>query len=215
MKNQLKLKICAFTLAEVLITLGIIGIIAALTIPALINSTQDAEFKNSWKENYSIISQASKLMAQDNGNSLKGLFTNDAAVANAYTNYLKIAQTCSPPNTLTCIKSMSSVGWATSFTSLTLNNGSAVLLTATSSWAGATNCTDNGRGNPLGKTYCIEFWLDVNGNKGPNINGKDLLGGVVLDDGSLIPYGAPGFTSTSMQCPTGSLCNSYLYLMNN
>ena len=31
----------AFTLAEVLITLGIIGIVAALTIPALITKYQD------------------------------------------------------------------------------------------------------------------------------------------------------------------------------
>lgn len=31
----------AFTLAEVLITLGIIGIVAAMTMPALINKTQD------------------------------------------------------------------------------------------------------------------------------------------------------------------------------
>ena len=35
----------AFTLAEVLITLGIIGIVAAITIPTLINNVQDAQYK--------------------------------------------------------------------------------------------------------------------------------------------------------------------------
>lgn len=33
----------AFTLAEVLITLGIIGVVAALTLPSLINRTKNRE----------------------------------------------------------------------------------------------------------------------------------------------------------------------------
>ena len=32
-----------FTLAEVLITLGIIGVVAAMTMPTLMNSTQGAQ----------------------------------------------------------------------------------------------------------------------------------------------------------------------------
>lgn len=48
----------AFTLAEVLITLGIIGIVAALTMPALINSYQKMVLKNQFKKVYSTISQA-------------------------------------------------------------------------------------------------------------------------------------------------------------
>ena len=35
----------AFTLAEVLITLGIIGVVAAMTMPTLMNSTQGAQYK--------------------------------------------------------------------------------------------------------------------------------------------------------------------------
>ena len=38
-----------FTLAEVLITLLIIGVVASLTIPAIINNTQEAENKTVWK----------------------------------------------------------------------------------------------------------------------------------------------------------------------
>ena len=48
----------AFTLAEVLITLGIIGIVAAMTIPTLINKKQKAEIETQLKENYSIIQQS-------------------------------------------------------------------------------------------------------------------------------------------------------------
>ena len=48
----------AFTLAEVLITLGIIGIVAAMTLPGIINDTRYAEIQTSLKKNYSITQQA-------------------------------------------------------------------------------------------------------------------------------------------------------------
>jgi prepilin-type N-terminal cleavage/methylation domain-containing protein len=47
-----------FTLAEVLITLGIIGIVAAMTIPTLMNQTGQAEFKSGFKKIISTLSQA-------------------------------------------------------------------------------------------------------------------------------------------------------------
>lgn len=47
-----------FTLAEVLITLGIIGVVAALTMPALIQKNQDKELLSGIKKTYSDISNA-------------------------------------------------------------------------------------------------------------------------------------------------------------
>ena len=47
----------AFTLVEVLITLGIIGVVAALTIPSLISNYQDKQFKTAYKKVYSEMSQ--------------------------------------------------------------------------------------------------------------------------------------------------------------
>lgn len=47
-----------FTLAETLITLGIIGIIASLVIPSLMNNIQDAQFKTAYKKAFSVASQA-------------------------------------------------------------------------------------------------------------------------------------------------------------
>ena len=47
-----------FTLAEVLITLGIIGVVAAMTMPTLMNSTQGAQYKAAYKKALSAISQA-------------------------------------------------------------------------------------------------------------------------------------------------------------
>lgn len=47
----------AFTLAEVLITLGIIGVVAALTLPNLIANYQKMVLKNQFKKTYSLLSQ--------------------------------------------------------------------------------------------------------------------------------------------------------------
>ncbi|MBS6602730.1 MAG: type II secretion system protein, partial [Brachyspira sp.] len=48
----------AFTLAEVLITLGIIGVVAAMTMPTLMNSTNGAQYKTAYKKALSVLSQA-------------------------------------------------------------------------------------------------------------------------------------------------------------
>lgn len=47
-----------FTLAEVLITLGIIGIVAAMTIPTLIANTNGAKFRSQFKKTLSTLNQA-------------------------------------------------------------------------------------------------------------------------------------------------------------
>ena len=46
-----------FTLAEVLITLVIVGVIAAMTIPTLMNNTQKQEFVSQLTKTYSTLSQ--------------------------------------------------------------------------------------------------------------------------------------------------------------
>lgn len=69
-KNQLHSNLkryIAFTLAEILITLGIIGVVAAMTIPTLINNSQKESAVNSIKAFYSNMSQAIKLSEIENG----------------------------------------------------------------------------------------------------------------------------------------------------
>ena len=48
----------AFTLAEVLITLGIIGVVAAMTMPSVITNYQKKQTAAQLKKAYSIVSQA-------------------------------------------------------------------------------------------------------------------------------------------------------------
>jgi prepilin-type N-terminal cleavage/methylation domain-containing protein len=57
----------AFTLAEVLITLGIIGVVAALTMPSLIANYKKRETVKRLKKAYSVLNQAMKLSEVENG----------------------------------------------------------------------------------------------------------------------------------------------------
>ena len=57
----------AFTLAEVLITLGVIGIVAAMTIPNLVQSYKKKVVETKLVKFYSTISNAIKLSEVDNG----------------------------------------------------------------------------------------------------------------------------------------------------
>ena len=59
---NMRTKRFGFTLAEVLITLGIIGVVAAMTIPTLISNTNSAKFKSQYKKTLSTLNQAA-LMA--------------------------------------------------------------------------------------------------------------------------------------------------------
>lgn len=56
----------SFTLAEVLITLGIIGVVAAMTLPSLIGNYKKIETVTMLKKAYSEISQALKMAEVDN-----------------------------------------------------------------------------------------------------------------------------------------------------
>lgn len=81
----------AFTLAEVLITLGIIGVVAAMTIPALIAKQQKHQTVTRLKEAYTTLFQAIKLSEIDNGSIENWDFgvTNDgAATLNWFNTYL-------------------------------------------------------------------------------------------------------------------------------
>ena len=56
-----------FSIAEVLITLGIIGIVAAMTIPVLISNTNGAKFRSQFKKTISTLNQAALLAKANYG----------------------------------------------------------------------------------------------------------------------------------------------------
>ena len=57
----------AFTLAEVLITLGVIGVVASITLPTLIKEYNKHAWVNALKQNYSLLNQGFRKMMADDG----------------------------------------------------------------------------------------------------------------------------------------------------
>lgn len=61
------MKKSAFTLAEVLITLGVIGVVAAMTMPALISNHNKSVVEARLSKAYNVFSNAIRLSEIDNG----------------------------------------------------------------------------------------------------------------------------------------------------
>lgn len=93
----------AFTLAEVLITLGIIGIVAAITIPILVSSYQEKVFVTQFQKVYSQLSQAYNMAAKDNGTADTWSSSQDAY--NYLKPYFNINEDC--PNVVGCFPQVS------------------------------------------------------------------------------------------------------------
>ena len=94
-------KKCAFTLAEVLITLGIIGIVAAMTMPTLLANYRKKQTVTQLKKAYSEIQQALKLSEAQNGELSGWSFDSTQASREKFANeyfmkYFKIIKKCMP-----------------------------------------------------------------------------------------------------------------------
>ena len=166
-----------FTLAEVLITLGIIGVVAAMTMPTLMNSTQGAQYKAAYKKALSAISQAVTLnVALDEWNfadadanhTLLSLFKARTNVVNDVTDYTKILDSKGKPYAISAVTASTGAGTApdlskTTNTTVFFNDG--IMFSFPTASTGCTRGPE-GTGDITG-TGCYGF-IDVNGAKGPN-----------------------------------------------
>lgn len=89
----------AFTIAEVLIVLGIIGIIAEMTIPTLMKNTQDAEFKAGFKKSFSEIAQA---LSRYNHEISDSFMMSDGYIDPQFWTYFKTEKICTDAITQGC-----------------------------------------------------------------------------------------------------------------
>ena len=180
-------KRCAFTLAEVLITLGIIGVVAAMTMPTLINSTQKQELVAQYKKTYSVLSQAYMMLLNDNGGSLEGVFTSSNSYIDVFSKYIKDVKTCRTNEevtrcyldsfkTLTGRVVNSDVG-----STLTTPDGAILLFYHINNSCIGTRELDK----PIG---CGRIRVDVNGTKKPNTVGYDIFDFYITQNG-IIPRG--------------------------
>ena len=154
----------AFTLAEVLITLGIIGVVAAMTMPSLMNSTQGAQYKAAYKKALSALSQAVTLnVALDDYNFADvtagtGNTKNDYTVWRMLNERMNVVKTSTAGFGYTITDGGDEIDTSSNYT-LFFNDGIAFNYDNN-----AANCTIDPTKT---KNECTGF-IDVNGEKAPN-----------------------------------------------
>ena len=185
----------AFTLAEVLITLTIIGIIAALTIPTLIQSYKKHEAEAKIKLSYSLLSNALKMAEAEYG-PIKETIPSSASefqstwVDNYILPYLKVSEIKTFPSHYAYYLNgggtgTSSTVWRThDRRNIVLQNGLVM----------AFNVDPN--------TSVMYILIDINGIKNPNKYGVDLFTLIIpKSTGKLTPltYNAGSFCTLTKE----------------
>lgn len=194
----------AFTLAEVLITLGIIGIVAAMTLPTLIQKQNDAAIIASLKKNYSILSQAlvkSQLKLgffetwdiDTSGSNPEegGTPTNMKNVYNSIKPELKVLKECEDKagcwhkgvtkDLRGSNSGRDSIGIGSGIFIFKLADGTNISIDDHS-----TSALKKLGSNYNKSTYV--FWVDANGDKRPNTIGRDIFLFILTNKG-LVPAG--------------------------
>lgn len=199
-------------MAEVLITLGIIGVVAALTIPTLISNYQKKSYVSALQKSYANLSNGFKLMAATEGvdylgqtsfwRGLKledGVATSDSIVESINNNlskYFKIVdigygENSLGDNTMIYYLNGDIAAPFSMFPHAQLQDGSMIIFYHVDN-----NQWNNHRaGN--GAAF-MQILLDVNGFKEPNVVGRDLFMVDVSDYGingehsvmQILPFGA-------------------------
>lgn len=184
-----------FTLAEVLITLGIIGVVAALTIPNLVANHRAKELEIALKKNASIIQQALNLANEEEGETITSTSIPSRSLKEKLKPYLNVLKDCGFGTELgACVpnvayehlqeqKNIYRTYSKTRNIDYSLLDDGQLLLTD-----GTLIMFENS--DPQYKAVFIS--VDINGiNKGPNAWGHDLFTFDLTEEGKLLPMGAP------------------------
>ena len=196
--SSLKRK-AAFTLAEVLITLGIIGVVAAMTIPTLVAKYKEKELITKTKKAYSVIQNAVLLAKSKNDIIDDNTFLFDpsktsAQVAEDFSQYFNGAKLCLDRNSNGCKDYYYDVKFATkeggdslNYPKIILTDGTIISVAQQRSCyrVNNTDCVQDSNGNCVTDadgnitpataihTDCASLYFDVNGAKLPNQFGRD------------------------------------------
>ena len=180
-----------FTLAEVLITLAIIGIVAALTIPTLVQNYQERAWNTASQVFQRKLGEALRVMNVQG--TLAGYTTTEAFV-DELSKHIKISRICDNDDITTCfsdtvtwgdeevdmskVKKAKNFGqndWDTNTVAVQFANGVNGVI------AYNPECRQNQFSNDvitIGETgigtTCLAILYDVDGFKNPNTEGKDL-----------------------------------------
>ena len=192
-----------FTLAEVLVTLGIIGVVSALTVPTLMQNNQRKVFVTQLHKVYSEIGQAVELYMSDNHlvSLREGRITGNQAELNTFVKkYFKVVKDCNGryynPNGNSCFAqyyttldgstTIDETAWQCMVT-VTLASGASLCLDtgamedteagADVNGDGVVDENDKAHSNMGAATDAVTLTVgvDVNGMAGPNIYGRDFF----------------------------------------
>ena len=183
-----------FTLAEVLVTLGIIGVVAALTTPALIQNVGNAKVGPKLQKAVATFETASEMMLTDqNSNTLLGVSTSTIGLAKALSQYMKINPTDGKDSQGNIIqyKKYDGTGYNNADDlggMYASDDGMIFYIANTNKQPVHSDYADIPNNQNIGRVY-----IDINGNDGPNVVGKDLFVFALYNDGTLRPWGSSGF----------------------
>ncbi len=194
-----------FTLAEVLITLGIIGIVASVTIPALIINYQNRVFETGKTVFEHRMGEA---MRQMNVNDELTGYTQTKDFVTALQKYMKIIKVCEADKLTSCFPDKINVsdgepidvaaadfvgaaeGWNTGLMGIVLQNGHSAVIKYNP------NCQSSGIAATIQELdYCAAITYDTNGKSMPNALNKDVQG-AALSSGEIPILKMPSFTIT-------------------
>ena len=184
----------AFTLAEVLITLGIIGVVAAITMPSLVQNYKEKELTTRTKKVFSSIQNAS-ILGQQDSNSIGdngSLFNQDDGYLKVTENFAKYfdgAKVCKRYSDYRYNSSGEDMSGNISYQPRIILKDSSILYLAEL----IPNCdnvsvdvTYDSNGRPTSfvnhREYCALIAFDVNGVKSPNQYGIDAFMAVIYKD---------------------------------
>lgn len=164
----------AFTLAETLITLCIIGVVAAMTIPTLMAKYQQRSNAIQWRKTFSMLSQATKMMQEEEElpfyeENFDSQEEYEYVLASLFAKYLKTGAVCHS-------KKYVEEGCAPKAFSI-LNYEGKKHISDIGNWGGGASCFSLLNGGLVCFDSCIML-VDVNGYSKPNTIGKDIFSAV-------------------------------------
>ncbi len=169
----------AFTMAEVLITIGVIGIVAAMTMPGVIKNYQKKQTVVQLKKVYTTLSQAYMQSVYKNGPSdtwVDGSLTINTESVKKYVQlywlpYFKSLQECSKDGD--CGYDVQAEQYNGDTLSLVGNNRYTIILMDGTLIAFVPFSWNEASGQYWGNEQ--KFYIDLNGPRKPNFVGKDVF----------------------------------------
>lgn len=192
----------AFTLAEVLITLGIIGVVSAMTLPIIISNTQGKENQALLKKAYSTLSQALLAMENDTGTKVlpQDYDWNKPFLKN-FRKYFRLYATC---NSTQCIREdqgqyEDGSDYFRRYSNYQTYDKKNVIDMVSYFDDGNALTADNMLLLAESHQNRLYLTVDVNGfYKKPNAWGHDLFTFQITRDGRFLPMGADGTDYTDL-----------------